>query len=129
MFKWLQRGFTLLSCLLLLFLFIMPGQYLKTCNVQIGSLCDQAIETLMMDDIETASAVCGTLAQEFQNCCVHLKRYLDNAAVDDVEHGIDLASNQVAANDSAGALVTFIGIKHSMSYLRSLESFEWNSIL
>ncbi|MCL2696415.1 MAG: DUF4363 family protein [Clostridiales bacterium] len=129
MFKWIQRGFTVLACGLLVFLFLVPGPYLTSCEKEISALCDDAVDALLAEDSETASIVWARLLSVFDQRSRYLKWYLDNASVGEVEHGIELAGKQITAGDTAGAIVTLIGIKHNMSYLLGLERFTWNTVL
>ena len=128
-FKWVQRGFTGLSCCLLVFLFLVPGQYLKVCEDEIAALCDEAADALLVEDIKAAGDLCRQLAEVFERRSGYLKWFLDNAAVGEVEHGIELAQKQITSGDNAGALVTLLGVKHNMAYLAGLEGFEWNTIV
>ena len=120
---------TALFCLLLLFLFLVPSQYLVRVSDRAQESIDRAKAAILAGDPAGAAAPCGTLLALYDEHALALERFLNHEAVDAFGSALAIANASLSVGDADAAYTALTEAEALLTRIRGIELFSPNSLL
>lgn len=120
---------TILVCLLLLFLFLVPSQYLDRVADEAETLIDEAQDALSHNNHAAAYARCQKLVELSKTHMPALERFLNHADVDTLAGSFAVAEAAVRIGDDGAAIEALAEALTLLERVRGIEHFSPNSLL
>ena len=114
---------TTASILLLIFLFIYPGIYLRNMAEQVRTLAIDSILAIQKEDFESAQTHVESMTDIYDRYSEPLKLFLNHQDVDELSASIHGTYQLVLAEDNAQVLLELESIKKQVDFMESIESF------
>ena len=120
---------TILICLFLLLLFLLPSAVLRQFAEEAELLIESARDAILSGDLEQAEPYCAALFSLVRERMPVLERFLNHASVDSLDAAVAVADCAVRVNDT-GAAAEALSEAHSILVrILGIELFSWNSLL
>lgn len=124
-----RAGMTVLICVFLLALFIVPSAYLARFCDDANASISLAYDALLSNNLDAAKPHCEALLTLVRNDMPVLERFLSHDNVDALDASVAVADCAVRAGE-AGAAAEALAEASSILYrIRGIELFSWNSLL
>lgn len=120
---------TILICLFLLTLFLVPSAYLDRFSSEADALIDAAERAILSGDLSAAGPYCAALFSLVRERMPALERFLNHATVDALDAAVAVADCAVRAGDAGAAAEALAEARSVLVRIRGIELFSWNSLL
>ena len=120
---------TILICLFLLLLFLLPSAILERFSEQAGALMDSAEQAVLSGDLEAAEPYCAALFSLVRERMPVLERFLNHSGIDALDAAVAVADCAVRANDAGAAAEALAEARSLLVRILGIEHFSWNSLL
>lgn len=120
---------TVLFCLLLLGLFIVPSQTVKAFSDEAERQIAIAERALQSNDLPEAERACGALCALMDNNMLALERFMNHEIVDALGAAFEIAYAAVRIGDAHAAFEALAEAGTTLERLCGIELFSPNSLL
>ncbi|MDO4836478.1 MAG: DUF4363 family protein [Clostridia bacterium] len=120
---------TVLICLFLLMLFLVPSAYLDRFCSEADARIEAAESALLSGDLPAAAPHCAALFSLVRERMPVLERFLNHASIDALDAAVAVADCAVQANDAGAAAEALREAQSILVRIRGIELFSWNSLL
>ena len=128
-FSFFRTSMTVLICLFLLMLFVLPPRYISAFADEADALLASALEDLERGDDERALRSCEALTALISDSMPALERFLIHSDVDSLESAFNVAKHSIRIKDAGTAAQALAEARAILSRLKGIELFSWNNLL
>lgn len=128
-FSIFRTAATILICIFLILLFVLPSAYLDRFSEDAGALIDSAESALIAGNTADAQPFCAALFSLVRERMPALERFLNHADIDALDACVAVADCAVRANEAGAAAEALAEARSILVRIRGIELFSWNSLL
>ncbi len=128
-FSVFRIAMTIVICISLLLLFLLPSAVLTRFAEEAEALIDQSIDALLKKDLRAAEPYCVALHALVRERMPVLERFLNHANIDSLDAAVAVADCAVRAGEAGAAAEALAEAKSILIRILGIELFSWNSLL